>query len=82
MPLAMPEQLRAELQRMKRDPREFAVLRKMTCKFCGTRTAFELGHAATDNAGSFCPVHGWVYFNSVKIPPVDQRHARKVKRAA
>ena len=96
--LLMPEQLRAELRRMRRNPDEFTVIGKTSCKFCGgARTALALSHPAVKNAGTYCPGsnqsmgHGWIHFASPQLPQTfserpktSTRHEKrgKVRQAA
>lgn len=65
----MSEALNAELTRMRRNPAEFTVFSGANCKLCYKKTAFDLSHPKNPTAGSWCPTHGWLFFDSVKIPP-------------
>lgn len=85
MPEPMPEELRSEIQRMRRDPSELFVLRRGHCKWCNKKNAIDLGHARNpSNVGSWCEAgHGWLHFDSVKVPPAYAVGAtRKLKKAA
>lgn len=87
MPTVMPESLRAQLTRMRRSPEDFVVLRKSRCRFCGVKNknGVALGHPKNPtNAGTFCVSdHGWLHFDSVKIPPVSRPQiANREQRAA
>lgn len=74
--------LRKEIAAMRRTPDEFRILRESHCKFCGKRNALDLGHPNNPtNAGSWCPQHGWLRFDSPKIPPISVAAPRKRKAA-
>ena len=64
----LPASLTRELQMMKRDPSEFSVVRKVACQFgCGKAAALALTHLSVSSVGSWCPQHGWLYFDSRKL---------------
>jgi hypothetical protein len=70
METAIPGILDFELNLMRRKAAEFRVLKMVKCKFgCGKGSAYTLGHPASRNAGTWCPIHGWLFFDSVKIQP-------------
>ena len=66
--------LNSELTRMRRRPEDFTILREdAKCKLCYKKTAVDLGHPNNPaNAGTWCPVHGWLMFDSVGIPPTER----------
>lgn len=83
--IAMPEELTQELRRMRRDPEEFTVLRALHCSFCTKTTAVTLGHPMNPvKAGTWCPTHGWLFFDSVKITPIGEQlpKRKKLRKAA
>ncbi|HLA11395.1 MAG TPA: hypothetical protein VJ023_12485 [Pyrinomonadaceae bacterium] len=75
----MPEGLKRELRLMRRNPAEFTVLRKGRCK-CRMKNAFDLGHPVPLNAGSWCLIHGWLFFDSVKIRPTGEEYAPRKRK--
>ena len=79
---AMPEELKKELKRMRRNPDEFTVLRKRGCRFCyQKKNAFDLGHPKNPlNAGSWCLIHGWLFFDSVKIRPIGEEYVPRKRK--
>ena len=73
MTVALPEALGKEIKRMRRNPEEFTVLKVAKCRFCYKKNAFDLGHPQNpENAGTWCPVHGWLAFDSVKIRSIGE----------
>ncbi len=76
--------LTAELARMRRNPTEFAVLSSNAkCKLCYKKTAVDLGHPLNPaNAGCWCPVHGWLFFDSVAIPPTERLKPYEIQERA
>jgi hypothetical protein len=78
--MTMPSELTAELTKMRRNPALFAIDKAVRCKFCGKgQTGLALLHAESLNAGTWCPEHGWLYFDSVKIPPTERLTASEVE---
>jgi len=77
---AIPDNLRAQLDKMRRNPDEFTVLREAKCKLCYKKTALDLGHPLNPaNAGTWCPVHGWLLFDSVSIPPTERLKPSEIR---
>lgn len=71
--IPQPEALTAELTKMRRNPHNFTILDRFQCKFCGTaKTAYGLLNAKCESCGSWCPVHGWLYFDTVDNPPTER----------
>jgi hypothetical protein len=71
----MPSALHAELDKMRRNPEQFQVKEAITCKIHGgkNRNALRLIEGQSEiEAGSWCPVHGWVHFDSVRFPPTER----------
>lgn len=81
--MEMPEPLKTELRRMRRRPEDFTVLRQGRCRLCCKKTALDLGHPKNPtNAGSWCPVHGWLSFDSVKVRPLGEEAVPKRRKEA
>lgn len=78
---AMSSDLTAALVKMRRNPLEFTVLRTdAKCKFCYKKTAVDIGHPLNpQNAGCWCPEHGWLVFDSVAIPPTERLKPHEVQ---
>lgn len=74
--MEMPEALRAELTKMRRDPAYFTISKMQCCTFCseakGVTTAYELLDGTGEVCGSWCSRHGWLSFNSTKNPPTER----------
>lgn len=71
----LPNELEAELRKMRRNPADFSVLSMNKCKFCSKpKSAHHLINAKFGDqiVGSWCPVHGWLFFNSVELPPTER----------
>lgn len=79
--VTMPERLSADLVIMRRDPAEFTVRSEAKCKFCYKRNSFDLLHPSSPAAGTWCPEHGWLHFDSVKIRPNGEEYVPKKKKA-
>jgi hypothetical protein len=81
--MELPELLKAEIRKMRRNPEDFIVLRQGRCRLCWKKNALDLGHPQNPtNAGSWCPVHGWLNFDSVKIRPIGEEVQTKRRRRA
>lgn len=80
----IPDALAQELVVMRRDPSEFVFLRVSKCRLCRDKTgAIDIGHPLNPaNAGSWCPVHGWLAFDSVKIRPKGEEYVPKRRKVA
>lgn len=75
MPIQLPEALLTEIVTMRRNPRNFRVTGMVTCSLAPAickKSAFRLTHPDAANAGSWCPVHGWLFFDSVALPPTER----------
>lgn len=80
-PTALPNDLISALIKMRRDPCLFAVLRMTQCKFgCGKNSVFAITHPRSNEAGAWCEIHGWIFFDSVKIRPRGEEYIPKRKR--
>lgn len=80
--ISMPSELRAELGKMRRNPEQFSVSGMATCRFCGgkTKRAHQLsGEKSEFVAGAWCPVHGWLHFDSVTYPPSERLSAAEIE---
>lgn len=80
--VSMPSELRAELDRMRRNPEQFHVSAAITCSLCGgkeKRALQLLGEKSEFVAGAWCPTHGWLYFDSVIYPPTERLTATEVE---
>jgi len=80
--VTMPADLSADLLKMRRDPTQFQVKDNAKCKFCYKRNSFDLEHELNPVAGSWCPIHGWLHFDSVKIRPIGEEYVPKRKGKA
>jgi hypothetical protein len=66
----LPERLIHELKRMRRKPNDFIVKGHVKCGLgCGKKAAYSLTHPESTKAGTWCLVHGWIFFDSVGLPP-------------
>ena len=75
-----PEALDKELRRMRRDPSEFKVTGIGKCQFCGQKLAVRLTHPLSPEAGTWCPVNGWLFFDSVAIRPIGEEYMPKKRK--
>ena len=79
--LEMPPELATAISTMRRDPLEFTVLGMSKCRFCYKASAFDLGHELNPtNAGCWCPVHGWLWFDASTILPTEEYIPKKKRR--
>ena len=70
---SLPDALRRELTTMRRKPEGYSVVKMVKCNLgCGKLKAYSLTHADSENAGTWCPVHGWLFFDSVALPPAER----------
>lgn len=70
---SIPDALRRELAAMRRNPDGYTVSGMVGCKLgCGKRKAYSLTHQDSESAGSWCPVHGWLFFDSAALPPTER----------
>lgn len=71
--IAIPDTLRRELTTMRRNPEGYSVVRMVKCSLgCGKGKAYSLSHADSASAGTWCPTHGWLFFDSVALPPTER----------
>ncbi len=77
----LPDELIQQLIIMRRDPAEFTFLGMSRCKLCYKKNAVDIGHPLTPaGAGTWCPEHGWLSFNSSAIRPVGEEYVPSKKR--
>lgn len=79
---ALPPALRRELSVMRREPAEFAVVARGICRFCtgSAKTAYWLSHPLNKDAGSWCPEHGFLSFDSNTIRPIGEEYIPKKRK--
>lgn len=78
---ALPAALSRELSVMRRNPLAFTVIRRIACSLgCGKGTAYSLTHPDCAEAGSWCPVHGWLSFPSNQLRPIGEEYVPSKKR--
>lgn len=78
----LPEDLVAELHKMRRNPANFSVAAQVKCKFCSEpKSAYHVLNAKFGDrvVGSWCPVHGWLFFDSVALPPTERLTAAEIE---
>lgn len=69
----IPDALQRELTTMRRGFERYSVTKMISCKLgCGKSKAYSLTHADSENAGSWCATHGWLFFDSVSLPPTER----------
>jgi hypothetical protein len=69
----IPDALQRELTIMRRNPDGYSVAGMVSCKMgCGKGKAYSLTHTDSESAGSWCSVHGWLFFDSVALPPTER----------
>ena len=69
---SIPKELGNELRRMRRDPEAFKLNGRVKCGLgCGKGAAYNLTHPQSTNAGTWCPRHGWIFFDSTNLPPTE-----------
>lgn len=78
--ISIPDTLRRELTTMRRNPEGYSVVRMVKCSLgCGKAKAYSLAHADSASAGTWCPMHGWLFFDSVALPPTERLTASEVE---
>lgn len=78
---SLPDRMIQSIIVMRRNPEEFTFLRMSRCKFCYKTVAYDIGHPLNPtNAGSWCPTHGWLAFDSPKIRPIGDEYIPKKKK--
>lgn len=78
----LPSELGAELRKIRRNPADFSVSARVKCKFCSKpKTAYHLINAKFGDrvVGSWCPTHGWLFFDSVELPPTERLTAAEIE---
>ena len=79
---AIPDALQAELIKMRRNPQQFHVKGRSSCRFCGGKNqrAYQLLNQQSEFvAGSWCAEHGWLHFDSVAYPPTERLTASEIE---
>lgn len=74
--------LAAELHKMRRNVGDFAISGVLLCKFCSKpKTAYQLINAKFGDriVGSWCSTHGWLFFDSVALPPTERLRQAEVE---
>src|SRR5262245_48479541 len=72
-----------EIQRTRRKPEAFSLAHMVKCRFgCGARAAYALSHPQSAEAGTWCPTHGWLFFDSVGLPPTERLTATEIEDRA
>lgn len=73
---SLPAELISQLTVMRRDPADFRLRGRSSCSLgCdrkGERSAYQLAHVDVVEAGTWCPVHGWLSFQSDALPPTER----------
>jgi hypothetical protein len=73
---SVPQELISQIQVMRRNPTDFYFRRNASCSLgCdrkGERSAYQIGHPDALEAGTWCPTHGWLTFDSVALPPTER----------
>ena len=74
-PPRMPQELASELALMRRNAGDFVVGRRVKCSLGsdrkGEKSAYEVV-AEGEPAGTWCPEHGWLWFDSARYPPTER----------
>lgn len=77
---AISDALRRELATMRRNPEGYSVVRMVKCALgCGKAKAYSLAHANSASAGTWCLSHGWLFFDSVALPPTERLSAAEIE---
>lgn len=79
---SLPPALEAELVKMRQNPANFTITERVKCKFCTEKkSAYHLINAKSGDrvVGSWCAVHGWLFFDSVGIPPTERLTAFEIE---
>lgn len=78
-----PQELISEIERMRRDPARFHVTKRGCCSLgCdkkGQRSTYQLSCGDVQDAGTWCPVHGWLHFDSTALPPTERLKHHEVE---
>jgi len=73
---SVPPELVSQIETMRRNPTDFYFRRRSSCSLgCdrkGERTAYQIGHKDVEEAGTWCPTHGWLSFESALILPTER----------
>ncbi len=76
---SVPQELVSELRLMRQNPDNFYLRGRSCCLFCGgtgQKNAYQLGHPKSIEAGTWCPEHGWLSFDSPQLPPTEPRRSK------
>ena len=81
----VPRELISQIVTMRRNPDHFYLRRQASCSLgCdhkGERSSYQLGHVDSAEAGTWCPTHGWLSFDSVAIPPSERLRSHEIEEA-
>ena len=76
---SMPQQLISELTVMRRNLADFVLGPMANCRFEAsgedgkrTKDAYQLAAKSGELVGAWCPIHGWLWFDSVRYPPTER----------
>ena len=72
---ALLVELESELRKMRRNSADFLVSARTKCKFCTKpKSGYHLINAKFRDrvVGSWCAEHGWLFFDSVALPPTER----------
>lgn len=79
----VPQQVISQIQTMRRNPADFRLRGRASCSLgCdrkGERSAYQLSHPGTVEAGTWCPKHGWLSFPSDALPPTERLTASEIE---
>ena len=76
----IPDALQRELTTMRRNPEGYSVVKRVNCKLgCGKAMAYSLTHPESKEAGTWCAVHGWLFFDSVTLVPTERLTAGEIE---
>src|SRR6266545_4492423 len=68
----VPAELSDELRRMRQNATAFTLNGRVKCRLgCGKGAAYNLRHPQATKAGTWCALHGWIFFDSVKLLPTE-----------
>lgn len=77
---SIPDALQREIRKMRRLPKAFSVNRMVRCAMgCGKGKAYSLTHPDSENAGTWCETHGWLFFDSASLPPTERLSASEIE---
>lgn len=78
----MPQELASELALMRRNAADFTTGRRVKCSLGsdrkGEKSACEV-IVEGEPAGTWCPDHGWLWFDSARYPPTERLKPSEVR---